>query len=92
MNARYSNQGREKTSEDAYRMGRRTVGLGFCGIAAFLFAARYVSAAIYGSNVASGGARFSFFLESVGSGLVVLSIVSLVVGIIYLVWGEIGNS
>ncbi len=77
--------------EEVNQMGRRSVGLGFCGIAAFLFAARYVSAAIYGSNLASGGPSFNIFLQSVGSGLVALSAVSLVVGIIYLIWGEIGN-
>ena len=69
-------------------MERRPVGLGFCGIAAFLFAARYLSAAIYGSAVASGGAPFNAFLQSVGGGLLVLSVISLFVGVVYLVWGE----
>ncbi len=72
-------------------MGRRSVGLGFCGIAAFLFSVRYVGAAIYFSGFAQGGASFNSLLPEFGASLVVMSIVSLVVGIVYLVWGEIGN-
>ncbi len=71
-------------------MGRRSVGLGFCGIAAFLFAARYLGAAIYGAGNPSQSAElFNGLLRYVGSGLLVFSIISLIAGIIYLVWGEI---
>lgn len=71
-------------------MSRRATGLGFCGIAAFLFAARYISAAIYGSNETGWNADlFSGLLQYVGSSLLVLSIISLVVGIVYLILGEI---
>ncbi len=71
-------------------MGRRATGLGFCGIAAFLFASRYISAAIYGSNQTSWNTDlFNGLLVYVGNSLLVLSILSLMVGIIYLVLGEI---
>ncbi len=71
-------------------MGRRSTGLGFCAIAAFLFAARYVSAAIYGSNNNSQSTDlFNHLLQYVGNGLLVVSIISLIVGIVYLVLGEV---
>ncbi len=72
-------------------MGRRSIGLGFCGIAAFLFAARYIGGAIYFSNLAAGGGSFNSLLQGFGGSLLVLSIISLIVGAIYLVWGEIGD-
>jgi hypothetical protein len=68
---------------------RRAIGLGFCAIAAFLFAARYICAAIFGSNVASWSAElFRAMYGYVGPGLSIAAGVSLVVGIVYLVWGE----
>ena len=68
---------------------RQAVGLGFCAIAAFLFAARYICAAIWGSSVTSWSAElFRAIYGYVGSGLTIAAGVSLVVGIVYLVWGE----
>ena len=70
-------------------MNRRAVGIGFCFIAAFLFATRYISAAIFGSNVVSWDeALFNGMLRYVGNTLTLLSIVSLVAGIVYLVLAE----
>ncbi len=64
--------------------------MGFCAIAAFLFAARYVCAAIFGSGVSSWNAfLFRNMYGYVGSGLSVAAGISLLVGIVYLVWGEI---
>lgn len=68
---------------------RRIVGLGFCAIAAFLFAARYMCAAIFGSGVSSwSAALFRNMYGYVGSGLSVAAGISLLVGIVYLAWGE----
>jgi hypothetical protein len=69
---------------------RRGVGFGFCAVAAFLFAARYVCAAIFGSGVKSWDAGlFHAMYGYVGSGLTTAAVVSLVVGIVYLVAGEL---
>ncbi len=70
-------------------MSRRVAGVGFCFIGAFLFATRYLSAAIFGSGVTSWNQNlFGSMLEYVGNTLTVLSIISLIVGIIYLVIAE----
>ena len=70
-------------------MDRRSVGVAFCFISAFLFATRYISAAIFGSNVISWDEGiFSAMLTSIGSSLTTLSIISLIIGIIYLVMAE----
>ncbi len=69
-------------------MERRSLGLGFCGIAAFLFAARYIGAAIYFSGFSQGGALFSSLLPEFGISLLALSIISLIMGIVYLILGE----
>jgi len=73
-------------------MTRRIVGLGFCAIAAFLFASRYVCAAIFGSGVKSWDAGlFRAMYSYVGSGLSVAAAVALFVGIAYLIWGELSD-
>jgi hypothetical protein len=74
-------------------MQRRTVGVVFICIAAFLYGARYISAAIYGSNTLSWN-RYLFkeMLNYVGTGPLVLSILSLIVGAIYLIISEFGES
>jgi hypothetical protein len=71
-------------------MSRRNTGVSFIAIAAFLFATRFVSAAIWGIGLNSWSAdRFATFLSYVDQGLTLWSIVALVVGMVYLVWGEI---
>lgn len=74
-------------------MGRRATGMVFIGIAAFLYAVRYVSAAIYGSGT-QGWSRemFSYLLDYVGTAPKTLSILALIVGILYLLWAEIGRT
>lgn len=70
-------------------MGKRFVGIMFCFIAAILFSSRYIAAAIFMSGVSSWSADlFSAGLEYVGAELLLLSIISLVFGIGYLIWAE----
>ena len=69
-------------------MDCKAIGCVFCCIAAFLLGARYVSAAIFMSGVASWNASlFSAGLSYVGAPLLVLSILSLLVGAAFLVCG-----
>ena len=71
-------------------MNRRAAGVCFCAIAAVLFAARYLTAARFGSGVLSWDAGlFRAMLEYVGTPLLTLSILSLVAGIAYLIFSEI---
>jgi hypothetical protein len=71
-------------------MNRRAAGVAFVAIAAFLFAARYVTAAIFGSGVNSWSRElFHGMLQYTGSALLVVSIIALIVGIIYLIVGEL---
>ena len=73
-------------------MGRRAAGVGFCFIAAFLYSARYISAAIFGSGVVSWNADlFNGMLQYVGNSLTILSVIALAVGIVYLTWAEISK-
>ncbi len=73
-------------------MNRRATGAVFCAIAAFLFAARYIAAAIFGSGVSSWDAGlFDAMMGYVGSGLTIASAVALFIGIGYLIAGEIGK-
>lgn len=71
-------------------MNRRGTGVAFCGIAALLFIARYISAAIFGAGVSSWDAElFSHMLSYMGNGLTIASIISLLIGVAYLLWAEI---
>lgn len=71
-------------------MNKRGTGTVFCAIAAFLFASRYIAAAIFMSNTSSWSPDFfEAGLEYVGIPLLTLSGVSLLIGIIYLIWQEI---
>jgi len=73
-------------------MDRRATGVVFIAIAAFLFAMRYVAAAIFGSTVRSWEAGlFDAMLEYVGPELPILSGVSLLIGLVYLVLAEVSR-
>lgn len=73
-------------------MNKRGTGWGFCAIAAFLYASRYVTAAIFGSGVTSWNHQlFGSMLYYVGNRLTMLSAVALVVGIGYLLLAETGR-
>lgn len=73
-------------------MSRRTAGVMFCLIAAILYSVRYVSAAVFMSGVSSWDrGLFAAGLEYVGSPLRTLSIISLLVGVAYLVLAEFSD-
>jgi hypothetical protein len=62
-------------------MNRRGAGLAFLAMAAALFAARYVTAAIYGSNITGWNSEnFRAMFQYVGGGLTAAAAVALVVG------------
>ena len=71
-------------------MNNKGVGAVFCLIAALLMSARYLSAAIFMSGVPSWSAEtFSSSLSYVGAPLLIFSILSLIVGIGFLICGII---
>ncbi len=75
-------------------MKRQSLGLGFCGIAAFLFASRYVCAAIYATTLTPrdiDSYAFGRFYGYIGPGTTVAALVSLIVGIVYIIWGEFAD-
>lgn len=74
-------------------MSRRTTGFGFVGLAVFLYATRFVAAAIYGSSMTGwGGDNFRSLLKYVDQGFTLPIALALVVGISYLVWGELAEN
>ena len=69
-------------------MNNKGVGSIFCLISALLMCTRYLSAAIFMNGVSSWtSVLFSSGLEYVGSSLKIASIISLVVGILFLAYG-----
>jgi len=67
-------------------MNRRGAGVVFVAIAAFLFAMRYLTAAmLMPENMGLNGEYYRMVLEETGGSLLTLSILSLMVGIIFLV-------
>jgi hypothetical protein len=73
-------------------MHRRTAGMMFIGIAAFLYATKYISAALFASNVSSWDrSLFRTMLSYVGNGPILFSILSLIMGLVYLVTAEFEN-
>ena len=59
-------------------------------VAAFLYAARFITAAIFGSGVTSWNAElFQALLEYVGPELTLAAAAALAVGLVYLIWAEI---
>ncbi len=71
-------------------MNKRGVGVIFCLMAIILFSTRYITTAIFLSGVTSWDAEtFVMGLSYVGSELLYLSIISLIIGIVYLILGEI---
>lgn len=66
-------------------MNNKGIGSIFCLIAAVLMAARYMTAAIFMSNVSSWDAGlFASGLEYIGPELKIAAIIALVVGIVFL--------
>jgi hypothetical protein len=69
-------------------MNNKGAGVVFCLIAAVLTAARYIAAAVFMSNVTSWNAElFQCGLNYVGSPLKIMAVISLIVGIVFLVLG-----
>lgn len=69
-------------------MNNKGTGAVFCLIAAILAAARYIAAAVFMSNVTSWNAElFQCGLDYVGSPLRIMAVISLIVGIVFLVLG-----
>ncbi|WP_367058780.1 hypothetical protein [Paenibacillus kandeliae] len=69
-------------------MSRRTAGVICICIAALLLCTRYLTAAIYRSGVVLNNTTFDQVLHDIGGTLTTWSIVSLVVGIVYLIFAE----
>lgn len=71
-------------------MQRRVVGAILVLAAAILYCTRYLAAALLGSSLTTlNNAIFEMQLLFVGNHLTTLSILSLIVGIGYLIWAEI---
>ena len=71
-------------------MNNKGVGVFFCLIAALLMAARYLSAAVFMSGVASWSAElYQSGLSYVGSPLKIASIAALIAGIAFLAAGVV---
>lgn len=70
-------------------MSKRGSGVAFIAIAAFLFSAKYISAAIFGSGVLSWDEElFNAMLSYIGIPLSMASMIALIIGVGYIAWGE----
>ena len=70
-------------------MNKRGAGVAFIAIAAVLFSAKYISAVIFGSSTKVWEEYFfNEMLSYIGNPLNVCSIIALIVGLVYIVWGE----
>lgn len=70
-------------------MSRRLTSVVFIMIAAVLIAVKYLSAAIFGSRVTNWDEQlFDNMLIYVGNTLSNFSLLSLLMGIVYIIWGE----
>ncbi|HEX2978948.1 MAG TPA: hypothetical protein VHO48_01670 [Anaerolineaceae bacterium] len=70
-------------------MNRRAVGCVFVAIAALLYAARFVSAAIFMSNLQNWSRDlFLGAMSYVGPDLHRWALAALLIGVLYLIWGE----
>jgi hypothetical protein len=67
---------------------RILTGAIFCLISSILFATRYIAAAILNTRV-EVGSNFPYFLELLGSELQISSVITLLIGIGYIILGEI---
>lgn len=71
-------------------MSRRTAGICLICAAAFLFAAQFLTAAIFGSGVVSWNQEiFKSMMQATDHGLILWSKIAFSVGLFYLVWAEI---
>lgn len=70
-------------------MSKRGTGTIFCLIGSLLFAARYITAAIFMSSTTAWDAIFEASLEYQRNRLLIFSIISLIIGIFYIACAEI---
>lgn len=69
-------------------MNNKGIGAIFCLISSILISAKYISAAIFMANISNKDAyEFAAGLEYVGPFLTIASLISLIVGITFLVYG-----
>jgi len=72
-------------------MKKRTTGVAFIFIAALLFISRYITTAIWCAGASTKGWDYNLFtnmLDCIGTPLLTCSIVSLIVGVGYLIIAE----
>lgn len=73
-------------------MSKRGVGAIFCIIASILYITRYIATAIYLSNSQSWSKELFYDgMSYIGNSIQYMSIISVVIGIGYLVWAEIDD-
>lgn len=68
----------------------KIVGAILCLCAAILFSARYISAAVYMSGVSAvGNGFFQDGLNYVGPALLIAAVISLIAGVVFIIYGSI---
>ena len=73
-------------------MSRRSTGTILIAVSAFLYAAHFVAAAIFGSGLSSWDTGlFRAMLQYTDQGLDTASLVSLIAGVLYLGWAELSE-
>jgi hypothetical protein len=73
-------------------MSRRSVGGILIATAAFLYSARFFTAAIFSSNIQGWSSEtFKQMMNYVGAELHIWAAVALIAGIAYLVWAELSE-
>ena len=73
-------------------MSRRATGNTLIAVSAFLYAAHFLAAAMFGSNLASWDADlFRAMLQYTDQGLSTASLVALIAGVVYLLWAELSE-
>lgn len=73
-------------------MSRRTAGIYLICAGAMLYATQFLTAAIFGSGVASWNQDiFNSMIQATDQGLQVWSKIAFGVGLFYLAWAEVGN-
>jgi len=70
-------------------LSNRGIGVFFIAISTILYITKYLTAAIFGSNLKTlSEDMFKTLLEYIGPNLTFWSTISLVIGIVYLIWGQ----
>ncbi len=70
-------------------MSRRKTGATLIAVAAFLYAARFIAAAIFGCGISSWDADlFNAMMQYVGPDLWYAAAIALAAGLVYLIWSE----